>query len=144
MNDDEPPAAEQMQILSERFDLAWRLRELESEHVRELRRILLSFIEVVDSFDRLLAGDQLGEHPDTVRLIARQLEKALANSGVTSRPSLGQEADPARHEIVAAQPASQQADVIIAELERGWEWDGEMLRRAKVIVAAAPADRKRE
>ena len=130
-----------------RFDFASQLAANEEDHRRRLRALLLSFIEVMDSFDRLFSG--LDEHEEvpagkaqqclkSCRLIRRQLDHALSGAGVSATSSLMLPAEPGRHEIVGvkAVPGAEEG-VIVEEVFRGYTWDGETLRKPQVIVAQA-------
>ncbi|MEW6733406.1 MAG: nucleotide exchange factor GrpE [Acidobacteriota bacterium] len=135
---------EQAELLLKHFDFAAQLAAKEAQHQGQLREILLSFVEVMDSFDRLFYG--MGEITEltleqshnclkSCRLIQQQLDQALHNAGVTPLSSLGQLAEPGQHEIVAIKKApGREADTVMQELFRGYKWNGELLRKPKVIV----------
>lgn len=135
----------QTERLLGRFDFTVQLATKEREHRQHLRRLLLSFVEVMDSFDRFLAG--LGESEEatpeaarqwlkTFRLIGRQFEQALRDAGVSSISCLGQKAEPGRHEIIGVVEAPGVGeDTIVQEVFRGYKWDGEILRKPRVKVA---------
>lgn len=134
MNNDEPSIFERAQLLTERFDYAYQLRQSEKQQREELRCLLLDFIEVMDSFDRYLRGRDGEEGLRTVRLIARQLEKALEGAGVKVLVSEGQMMDAERHEITGIRPGETD-DLVLEEIQRGYEWDGQVLRKARVVVS---------
>ena len=102
------------------------------------RAILLKILEVVDSFDR---GLQLTSGlPESLaegfHVISRQLQNILKGEGVTPMETLGQAFDPELHEAVATiGDGSQTLGTIVAELSRGYLWQDELLRPAKVSVA---------
>ena len=128
-----------------RFDFATKLSALEEENHQRMKSILISFIEVADSFDRLFSGvDEQNESfretthdlMKTCRLIQRQLLQSLKDAGVTQFMSSGQPACPDRHEIIGVESnPDYEEDTVVKELFRGYGWDGEVLRKARVIVA---------
>jgi len=102
------------------------------------REILLRILEVVDSFDRAL--EQASGLPESLaegfHVIRRQLRNILKVEGVTPMETLGQVFDPDLHEAVASVGDDKQTSgTIVAELSRGYLWQDELLRPAKVSVA---------
>lgn len=139
------PLADADRLLG-RMDHALELSELEEEHRRNVRRLLLSFVEVKDSLDRLIAGvgpdagDQEGGLVRTIRLVARQFENVLTGESVVPMDCVGQIVDPLQHEIVGTEQAAGAADdVIIRQIVQGYRWDGTILRKPQVIVAHSAA-----
>lgn len=110
----------------------------EARHRQEQVTLFQSLLDVADSFDRLVqeSGDEVVPLR-TVKLLARQLALCLERAGVTHLPCLGETADPQVHEIVGTRPAEETApDTIVEVVSGGYLWNGELLRRARVIVAA--------
>ena len=102
------------------------------------REILFKILEVVDSFDRAL--QQTSGLPESLAdgfdAISRQLQNILKSEGVTPMETLGQNFDPELHEAIATVGDEGEASgTIVAELSRGYLWEGELLRPAKVSVA---------
>lgn len=102
------------------------------------REILLEILDVVDNFDRAL--EQASGLPETlmagVQAIRRQLLGILKSAGVAPMETLGKPFDPLVHEAIATVGAGGQASgTVIAELSRGYRWENELLRPAKVSVA---------
>lgn len=139
------PFAQQSAKLLQAFDFATEMAAKEQEHQAQVQTLLLSMLEVMDSFDRFVAGMQDVKEPTgeqavawlhTVRLIARQMERALSQSGLTPMACVGQMVDPQRHEIVEVKDVAEGEDDLILEVvSRGYEWQGQLLRRPQVIVA---------
>jgi molecular chaperone GrpE len=136
---------EQSGKLLQAFDFAAEMAAMEQEHQAQWKALLLSLLEVMDSCDRLLAGIGGTKEPtpertaaclNTFRLVATQLEHALQEAGLASMACLGQVADPQRHEIVEVKVMDGvEDDVIIGVMRRGYEWNGELLRRPQIVVA---------
>lgn len=127
--------------LLEAFDFASTMAEKEKGHEAQTRALLLSFLEVADSFDRCFAApESRPEHErqslKTFELIRKQLDVALSRAGVTPIICLGRTADPALHEIVEVRyTGGVEEEVIVEEIRRGYEWNGEVLRPPQVVIA---------
>lgn len=151
---DEPEEVlEQAERLLGRFDFAARLASEEDRHREEMRATLLSFVDVMDSFDRFFANigsvhESSADPPfwlATVQLIAKQLDQALRKAGAIPVKCVGLEAEPGRHEIVEAKDVSgMEADTIMEEVVRGYDWGEEILRKPRVIVARGADNVERE
>ena len=135
---------EDVERLLGRFDFATKLFALEQEHHQRLKSVLITFVEVMDSFERLFGADEQIELSTqemcdwirTCRLIRRQLMQSLNDAGVTQFISSGKIASPDLHEISGVETRSDcEEDTIIRELFHGYRWDGEILRKARVIIA---------
>jgi molecular chaperone GrpE len=102
------------------------------------REILLRILEVLDSFERAL--DQTSGLPESLTegflVIRKQLLNILKVEGVAPMETLGQVFDPSLHEAIATVgDKGQISGTIVAELSRGFRWQDELLRPAKVSVA---------
>jgi molecular chaperone GrpE len=112
---------------------------------QEMRDTLLSFLEVLDAFDRFLStvdqSQQLSESSQRERSsfdrIRIKLVRALEQAGVTFMDCQGKPFDPYRHAAVdVAQCESEVGEnIVVEEIIRGCEWNGKLLRPAKVVVS---------
>ena len=124
------------------------------EHSRAVLRPLL--IDIIEVRDRLSAGLAVapGERaprwwarwgggppaPDPwregVAMTLRRLDRALADRRVTPIATVGRPFSPAVARVVETRDDPSVAEGwVIAESRAGFEWDGELLRTAEVIVA---------
>jgi molecular chaperone GrpE len=108
------------------------------------RAIILALLDVMDDFDRALehAGQSPGAVVEGLRAVHKRLADALKAQGVTPIESVGRQFDPMRHEAVGAIEAGVSGEGIMLEpgavtdeTRRGYLWDGEVLRPARVHVA---------
>lgn len=127
-------------------------RRVERDLAAMLRRgkqdLLLRLLELADALERAAAweaeraGRTDGEAtaPTGFSHLHRQLLKLLADEGVTPIDSAGRPFDPKLHEAidVVADPSAA-AGTVMAELQRGYIHEGEVLRPARVRVAQPPA-----
>jgi molecular chaperone GrpE len=106
---------------------------------REAKRgLLLALVDLADGFDRALA--HIDESPDSVAAglygMQRRLGSLLEAEGVKSFDSVGQRFDPTRHEAMATvRDAGGAAGTVVDEAGRGYLWNDELLRPARVRVA---------
>lgn len=78
-----------------------------------------------------------------VEMIGRQLQAVLAAEGVRPVETVGRPFDPAVHEAVAAWESEDvEGDTVTDEIRRGYTYQGELLRAARVRVARPPAEAK--
>ena len=102
------------------------------------RELLKALVELADDFDRALL--HMDESPDSVAAglygMQRRLTSLLEAEGVKSFESVGQRFDPTRHEAVATVRDVEAAPgTVVDEAGRGYLWNEDLLRAARVRVA---------
>jgi len=106
-----------------------------------VRELLLEFLAVQDSFDRAFQSEALKAEPQVyqgMRSIQRQIHRLLEQRGVMTFDSIGQPFNPSLHEAVDTEPSAKHPDNAVSrEIEKGYLWEGKVLRAAKVVVAKA-------
>jgi molecular chaperone GrpE len=117
-------------------------KRIESERTsaaqRGMRELILSLLEVVDSFE--LALQHIDDAPDSLsdglKAIYRGLQNLLARQGVTPIQSLGQKFDPRLHEAIdSIRSDDYEPGTVIEEVQKGYRWGEKLLRPARVRVA---------
>jgi molecular chaperone GrpE len=91
----------------------------------------------MDDFDRAVGhiGEATDPVADGLRLIHQRLGNVLESNGVTSFQSKGQEFDPTAHEAMSViQGDEYESGTVYEEDRRGYLWNGELLRPARVTV----------
>ena len=123
------------------FDNYRRRVERESERAVHdgKREIILSLLDVLDGFE--LAREHMNDAPpsllDGVQAIYRKLQRVLEAQGVTPFESRGEPFDPKLHEAVASIKEDVHAPgTVVDQVQRGYRWGDELLRPARVRVAA--------
>ncbi|HLD26180.1 MAG TPA: nucleotide exchange factor GrpE [Candidatus Andersenbacteria bacterium] len=119
-----------------------RMQEQQNiQHARRSKEILSSFLPLADNFQAMTAHlpDDLQHHAwaEGVLHIARQFEQLLRELGLTTIIGINQPFDPRQHEAVKtvkqrAVPSGQVLEII----QPGYAWHDEVIRPAKVKVAA--------
>ena len=102
------------------------------------RGLLVALVDLADDFDRALA--HVDDSPRSVAAglhgMQRRLRGLLEAEGVRSFESVGTPFDPARHEAVATVRDFDGAPgTVVDEAGRGYLWNDELLRAARVRVA---------
>ena len=136
----------QMRRLAADFENYRRRQNQERENLIKFagERILESFLDVVDNFERALqAGANATDAKQVqmgVEMIHRQVQDFLAKQGVVAIQSQGQPFDPNQHEAVVQQDASDVPDhTVLEEFRKGYSLNGRVIRHAMVKVANNPA-----
>lgn len=101
------------------------------------RELILALLGVLDDFDRALLHSS--QEPQSIiegiKAIYRRLTDLLAAQGVVAFESAGQRFNPARHEAVSLVESNEtEPGMVIDEISRGYQWDDELLRPARVRV----------
>ncbi len=117
-------------------------REAAKDIGREVRRVLASFLDVVDNLDRAVAVQPPdgaaweGSVLQGVGLVREQFLAALERHGVTRFDAAQEPFDPTRHDALSTAPVADAAqdNVVVEVVKPGYLIDGEVLRPASVTV----------
>jgi molecular chaperone GrpE len=152
------PAGEREVLLRERDTLADSLLRLRAEFENYRRRASRELVEardraqgdllgellpVLDNLERALDAaehHQEGKVLGGVRLTRDQFVGLLARIGVQEIEGQGTAFDPAVHDAILVQPSEYDEGLVAAVLERGYRQADRVLRPARVIVSAGPAE----
>jgi molecular chaperone GrpE len=113
-------------------------RDREKTAAAAKRDIILSLLEVLDSFDRALP--YISAAPSSVaegvQAIHRRLLDLLDAQKVTSFETVGEPFDPAIHEAIGAvESEDYPSGMVTDEVQRGYRLGDEVLRPARVRIA---------
>jgi molecular chaperone GrpE len=102
------------------------------------REVLLPLLDVLDGFDRAL--EQLKGAPapviEGVAALQRKLLTLLSAQGVRPLQAVGKTFNPELHEAIGSVPSKDfESNTVAEELQRGYVWEDELLRPARVRVA---------
>jgi molecular chaperone GrpE len=131
-------------------------RDVEAAQARGVARLAREILPSLDNLDRALAaaeaeeadaeraakavdGGTADEHHLTkgIRLVQQELLAALTRVGVEPYSPEGEPFDPHQHEAVAQQPVEGAASGTVVQVyQPGYRYKDEVLRAAKVVVAA--------
>lgn len=121
--------------------------EVQGAALRGKAEVVRSFLPVVESFERALdhAGIAIDADPgaeaDPVKqgwaLTYRDLTGALTGVGVEVVDPTGEKFDPNQHEALSTiQVEGAEAGVVVEVMQKGYRFDGHLIRPARVVVAA--------
>ena len=141
----QPPPVDDERYLRALADLEnYRKRsaqEVERRVAAQADRLLLNWIEAVDSVDRAL-----GMQPsDGLRSVLEQMEAILARQGVERVGAAGDRFDPELHEAISVQESDEVPDRTVLDVARSGYRHGErVLRPAQVVVSRKGGSSERE
>ncbi|CAB5035880.1 unannotated protein [freshwater metagenome] len=110
---------------------------------RGVARLARELLPALDNLDRAIKAAEA--HPESsnpeliggIELVQQELLAAFSRAGIVRDTALGEAFNPHQHEAVAQQPAEgQAAGTVIEVYEHGYLLGDEVLRAAKVVVAA--------
>jgi molecular chaperone GrpE len=131
--------AKYLYAVAENENTKKRLQRRSDDAVRAVRkRVLTKFLPVLDNLERALAYDDSQELRAGLEATLRGFEAALESEGVTPVVTArsGARFDPNVAEAISTQAAPDVADeTVLAETQRGYFIDDELLRPARVVVA---------
>ena len=119
-------------------------RDHDDLKVQLISKALSAILPIVDNFER--ARQQLKPENEEAQTLHRsyqglykQLVDVLKQQGVSPMRVIGQSFDPNLHEAVLREPSDEyKEDIIIEELQRGYNLEGKVLRHALVKVSMGP------
>lgn len=118
-------------------------RDAAGAEQRGVARLARELLPALDNLDRAIKAAEA--HPESsnpeliggIQLVQQELLAAFGRVGITRDAALGEAFNPHQHEAVAQQPAEgQAAGTVIEVYEHGYLLGDEVLRAAKVVVAA--------
>ena len=118
-------------------------RDAAQSEQRGVARLARELLPALDNLDRAIAAAEA--HPessnpdliDGIKLVQGELIAAFSRAGIVRDAALGEPFNPHQHEAVGQQPAEgTAAGTVIEVYEHGYLLGDEVLRAAKVVVAA--------
>lgn len=115
-----------------------RIRFANEELVKEL-------LPVLDNLERAVAFSENSKDSEAIRkgveIILDQFLKTLKKFGLNGYSSIGEKFDPTRHEAVEQVESTEyEANTVIEEYQKGYFFNGRLLRPALVAVTKSPED----
>ena len=102
------------------------------------RELILSLLDVLDGFDRALPhmGDAPASVSEGFKALHRKFFSLLQAQGVTPMLALGEVFNPELHDAIGLVKSEElEPGTVAEEVQRGYRWDDEVLRPARVRVA---------
>ena len=118
-------------------------RELETTRRYAAERLGQALLPVRDSIEAALSSADSVDVETLLegeRATLRLLDEALSSVGIRQIDPQGESFDPTKHEAMTMQPTADQApDTVVLVIQKGYELHDRLLRPARVVVAAPPA-----
>ena len=118
-------------------------RDVGQAEARGIAKLAKELLPAIDNFERALAAaesqpeNQDHHLTDGIRLVQNELLAALARVGIEPDSPQGEAFDPHRHEAIAQTPVEgAQSGTIVEVYSQGYTYGDDVLRAAKVVVAA--------
>jgi molecular chaperone GrpE len=117
-------------------------RDVEAANARGVARLARELLPSLDNLDRALEHAEAEEADDHhltkgIRLVQQELQAALTRVGIEAYSPQGEVFDPHQHEAVAQMPVEgAESGTIVEVYQTGYRYKEEILRAAKVVVAA--------
>lgn len=118
-------------------------RDIEAANARGVARLARELLPSLDNLDRALEhaeaeeGDADHHLTKGIRLVQQELQAALTRVGIEPYSPKGETFDPHQHEAVAQTPVEgAESGTIVEVYQTGYRYKEEILRAAKVVVAA--------
>jgi len=143
----DPPADERDLELERLKDIAARAQadlqnakmrmEKEGQDIRvfAMQALVEKLLPTIDNFQRAFAhlpeDLQDNDWVKGLQVMEKQLVSDLESVGLSKIESLGNPVDSEKHEVL--QTAEGEADIVVSVLEEGYEFNGKVIRPAKVI-----------
>ena len=109
-------------------------------------RLIAELIPILDDLERALAAAEQHEEAqleEGVELVHRSLAALLARHGVMPIATEGK-FDPHVHEALLSQPSESEEGSVLDVVEKGYKLGERVVRPARVVVAAPPAQEEPE
>ena len=121
-------------------------RDQESLVARAHERLVKELVPVLDDLERALeaaADHEEARLEEGVRLVARELENALAKEGLVEIETDGR-FDPHVHEALLSQPSDEDEGAILQVLQKGYRLGDRVLRPARVVISQGSSQQAQE
>jgi molecular chaperone GrpE len=96
-------------------------------------KLIAELLTIMDDFEKALPNVK----DEGIKMIYNKLSKLLESQGVKPIKSEGEKFDTFKHEVLCTQESDGEEDVIIEEIQKGYEMNGKVIRYAKVKITKA-------
>jgi molecular chaperone GrpE len=115
-------------------------KEVETASRAVAERLLLNMILIYEEVERvftsLLNNSDMKQVAEGIGILLKEIRKLLAEQGVNPLETIGKKFDPFIHEAVGfVERDDVEDETIVAEISRGYEYVGKILKPPRVIVA---------
>ena len=128
-----------LRILAEFENFKKRTNQnLSDSHSRNLEKIIVSFLPVMDDLDRVLDNKDTDDFKlliDSIDMIKNKIINIFEKYNVSSFEVLGYLFDANLHEAIMMQESKEKENTVINEFEKGYKINDKIIRHSKVVVS---------
>jgi len=96
-------------------------------------KLIAELLTIMDDFEKALPTVK----DEGIKMIYKKLSKLLESQGVKPIKSKGEKFDTFKHEVLCTQESDGEEDVVVEEIQKGYEMNGKIIRYAKVKITKA-------
>jgi molecular chaperone GrpE len=117
--------------------------DAESKVKRTLKRFTEALLPVADSLEMAIShidkeNEALAKMAEGVELTLKSMIDSFAKVGIVQLNPIGEQANPEKHQIVSQQQIEgKAANEVVVVMQKGYEYNGQIIRPAMVMVASA-------
>ena len=117
--------------------------DAESKVKRTLKRFTEALLPVADSLEMAIThidkeNEALAKMAEGVELTLKSMIDSFVKVGIVQINPVGEQANPEKHQIVSQQKVEgKAANEVIVVMQKGYEYNGQVIRPAMVMVGAA-------
>jgi molecular chaperone GrpE len=117
--------------------------DAESKVKRTLKRFTEALLPVADSLEMAIDhidkdNEALAKMAEGVELTLKSMIDSFAKVGIVQLNPIGEQANPEKHQIVSQQKIEgKAANEVVVVMQKGYEYNGQIIRPAMVMVASA-------
>ncbi|MBW3002289.1 nucleotide exchange factor GrpE [Candidatus Woesearchaeota archaeon] len=95
-------------------------------------KLIAELLTIMDDFEKALPNVK----DEGIKMIYNKISKLLSDQGVKPIKSKGEKFDTFKHEVLCTEEGDDE-DVIVEEIQKGYEMNGKVIRYAKVKITKA-------
>ena len=117
--------------------------DAESKVKRTLKRFTEALLPVADSLEMAIShidkeNEALAKMAEGVELTLKSMIDSFSKVGIVQLNPVGEQANPEKHQIVSQQKIEgKAANEVVVVMQKGYEYNGQIIRPAMVMVASA-------
>lgn len=117
--------------------------DAESKVKRTLKRFTEALLPVADSLEMAIThidkeNEAVAKMAEGVELTLKSMIDSFAKVGIVQINPVGEQANPEKHQIVSQQKIEgKAANEVVVVMQKGYEYNGQIIRPAMVMVASA-------
>lgn len=103
-------------------------------------KLIAELLTIMDDFEKALPNVK----EKGIQMIYNKLSKLLESQGVKPIKAKGEKFDTFKHEVLCTQESDEEEDIVVEEIQKGYEMNGKIIRYAKVKITKAKKSDRRE